>query len=68
MSHRNLPVIYTAYGADASDYEGMASTCCSTFMASCGVMAPLVMSSSSESVRAIPMLKVNKMKRAHEQH
>lgn len=33
------------------------STCCRTFMASWGVMAPLVMSSSSESVRAIPMLR-----------
>ena len=31
-------------------------TCCNTFIASCGVMAPLVMSSSSESVRAMPML------------
>lgn len=31
-------------------------TCCNTFIASCGVMAPLVISSSRESVRAIPML------------
>lgn len=32
------------------------SNCCKTFIASCGVIAPLVMSSSSESVNAIPIL------------
>lgn len=31
-------------------------TCCRTFIANCGVIAPLVISSSSESVRAIPIL------------
>lgn len=31
-------------------------TCCSTFIASCGVMAPLVISSSKESVSAMPIL------------
>ena len=31
-------------------------TCCRTFIASCGVMAPLVMSSSKESVSAMPIL------------
>lgn len=34
----------------------VSSTCCKTFIASWGVIAPLVMSSSRESVRAIPML------------
>ncbi len=33
-----------------------ARTCCRTFIASCGVIAPLVMSSSSESVSAMPIL------------
>jgi len=34
----------------------MVRTCCSTFMASWGVIAPLVMSSSRESVNAMPIL------------
>ena len=33
-------------------------TCCRTFIASCGVMAPLIISSSKESVNAIPMLEM----------
>lgn len=36
--------------------ETVARTCCRTFIASWGVIDPLVMSSSKESVRAIPML------------
>lgn len=31
------------------------SNCCNTFIANCGVIAPLVISSSRESVRAIPI-------------
>ena len=38
--------------------SGKVLTCCRTFIANCGVIAPLVMSSSSESVRAIPILHV----------
>ncbi len=34
----------------------MKPTCCSTFIANWGVMAPLVISSSSESVNAMPIL------------
>lgn len=34
----------------------MVETCWRTFMASCGVIAPLVISSSSESVSAMPIL------------
>lgn len=36
--------------------EGKELTCCKTFIASCGVIAPDVISSSSESVNAIPIL------------
>lgn len=31
-------------------------TCCNTFMANCGVIAPLVINSSNESVNAMPIL------------
>ena len=34
----------------------MVETCWRTFMASCGVIAPLVINSSSESVSAMPIL------------
>ena len=36
---------------DNKALQGIIHTCCNTFMANCGVIAPLVMSSSSESVR-----------------
>lgn len=31
-------------------------TCCKTFIANCGVIAPLVINSSNESVKAMPIL------------
>jgi hypothetical protein len=38
-------------------------TCCSTFIANCGVIAPLVINSSNESVKAIPILNANQKKK-----
>lgn len=50
----------SAYNAStSSNCAGMLKlTCCNTRMASWGGISPCVMSSSSESVRAVPMLRL----------